>query len=418
MTRVIRGTRCRTLLPVLAAGCMAWPVAASAQSEGGDAASCEQPITFWHYYGGVATAPLEKLLARYTEETGVEVDPRLIPFGDFDRTILQSSVSNDLPDIALVNVFQIPQFAEAGLIQDLSAQIEAWGEQDQYYPDLWATVVYEDAPYGVPHVADAYALWYNTAHFEEAGLEPPKTWDELQSAAEKLAGDGRFGIAMSLVKGVEGSTPLIIRHLSGGGEFADWDNEAGRETLAQLKALVDSGAMSQGALNWIEDDVYAQFTNEQASMIVNSASQVSIAREQFPELEWSVTPLPKDESSTTRLDSEALTITRDAECPEAAWELITWMQQPEVMNAYLPERNKLPVRKDVAEAPRWSEDEVFAAFIEQLGSAWAPKGDDALDAVEILTRIQEAGQAAISGAKTPEAAAADLQGRIDEIKGR
>ena len=223
---------------------------------------------------------------------------------------------------------------------------------------------------------------------------------------------------MSLVKGVEGSTPLIIRHLSAGGEFTDSDNEAGRETLAQMKALVDSGAMSQGALNWIEDDVYAQFTNEQASMIVNSASQVSIAREQFPELEWSVTPLPKDESSTTRLDSEALTITRDAACADAAWDLITWMQQPDIINAYLPERNKLPVRKDVAEAPRWSEDEVFAAFIEQLSSAWAPEGDDAVGAVEILTRIQEAGQAAISGAKTPEAAAADLQSRIDEIKGR
>jgi multiple sugar transport system substrate-binding protein len=418
MTRGTKRPRCRSLLPLLAAGCMTLPVTVTAQTGAADAASCDQPLTFWHYYGGVATAPLEKLLARYTEKTGVEVDPRLIPFGDFDRTLLQSSVSNDLPDIALVNVFAIPQFAEAGLIQDLSSRVEAWGEKEQYYPDLWGTVVYEDAPYGIPHVADAYALWYNTAHFEEAGIEPPKTWDELQSAAEKLSVDGRFGIAMSLVKGVEGSTPLIIRHLSAGGEFTDWDNAAGRETLEQMKALVDSGAMSQGALSWIEDDVYAQFTNEQASMIVNSASQVSVARDQFPDLEWSVTPLPKDKSSTTRLDSEALTITRDAACADAGWELITWMQQPDVMNAYLPERNKLPVRKDVAEAPRWSEDEVFAAFIEQLGSAWAPEGDEALDAVEILTRIQEAGQAAISGAKTPEAAAADLQSRIDEIRGR
>ena len=399
-------------LPLVAAT-LAVPLAAAAQE-----ATCDQPVTFWHYYGGPATAPLENLLASYTEETGQEVDPRLIPFGDFNRTIIQSSASNDLPDIALVNVNDIAQFAEAGLIQDLSTQVEAWGEQDQYYPDLWATVVHEDTPYGVPHVADAYALWYNTAHFEEAGLEPPQTWEELQSAAEQLSGDGRYGIAMSLVTGVEGSTPLVIRHLSGGGEVTEWDNESGRETLAQMQALVDSGAMSQGALNWIEDDVYAQFTNEQASMMINSASQMSVAREEFPDLEWSIAQIPTDETSKTKLDSEALTITRDAACADAAWDLITWMQQPEVMNEYLPVRNKLPVRRDVAQAPRWTEDAEVAAFIEQLGSAWSPSGEVATNAAEILTRVQAAGQSAISGAATPEEAAADLQARIDQILSR
>ena len=390
------------------------PAAAAAQ----DAAACEEPVTLWHYYGGPATAPLEDLLARYVEETGQAVEPRLIPFGDFNRTILQSSASGDLPDIALVNVNDIAQFAEAGLIQDLSERVEAWGEQGQYYEDLWATVVHDGAPHGVPHVADAYALWVNDAHLAEAGLEPPGTWEELQAAAEQLAGDGRFGIAMSLVKGVEGSTPLVIRHLSGGGAFTDWDGEAGQETLAQMKALVDSGAMSQGALNWIEDDVYTQFTSEQASMMINSASQVSIAREQFPDLEWSIAQIPTDEASVTKLDSEALTITRDSECADAAWELIAWMQQPEVMNEYLPIRNKLPVRRDVAEAPRWTEDPAMAAFVEQLGSAWSPSGAEAADAAEILTRIQEAGQEAISGAAAPEEAASELQARIDEITAR
>ena len=399
------------LLPLVAAALL--PAAAAAQD-----ASCEQPVSFWHYYGGGATEPLENLLARYTEETGNEVDPRLIPFDDFVRTIIQSSVSNDLPDIALINVNDIAQFAEAGLITDLGDRVEAWGEQDQYFEDLWAPVVHEGAPYGVPHVADAYALWYNTAHFEEAGLEPPQTWEELQAAAEQLSTGDRFGIAMGLVKGVEGSTPILIRHLSAGGDFVEWDNEAGVQTLTQFKDLVEGGGMSQGALNWIEDDVFAQFQNEQASMMINSATFVSQAREQSPDLEWAIAQMPVDEVGVTKLDSEALTITRDAPCPDAAWELITWMQQPDVMNEYLPVRNKLPVRRDVAEHARWSEDPAYAALIEQLGSAWTVSGEHAADAAEILTRIQAAGQEAMSGAGTPEEAAAELQGRIDEIVAR
>lgn len=401
----------RRLLPILLSAAFASP--AFAQDD--PMATCEQPITFWHYYGGGATAPLEKLLARYTEETGQAVEPRLIPFDDFIRTILQSSVSGDLPEIALVNVNSIAQLAESDLIVDMSDRIDAWGESDLYYPDLWKNVVYKDTAYGVPHVADAYALWYNKAHFADAGLELPTSWDELLAAAETLSTDGRSGMAMALIKGVEGSTPVVIRHLSAGGDFTDWNNEAGIKTLTQLKALVDSGAMSEGSLNWIEDDAFVQFQNEQASMMINSASYISDAREQSPDLDWGIAALPKDVTATTRLDSEALTITRDAACADAAWALITWMQQPEVMNDYLPERNKLPVRSDVAEHPRWTEDEPFVALIDQLGSAWTPTGEVAIHADEIFTRVQEAAQAAISGASTPEEAAATLQGQIDTV---
>lgn len=36
-------------------------------------------ITFWHYYGGGATAPLEAVLQRYEEShPGVTIEPRLI----------------------------------------------------------------------------------------------------------------------------------------------------------------------------------------------------------------------------------------------------------------------------------------------------------------------------------------------------
>lgn len=398
----------------LALACIliAGPGVAHAQS-----ASCDEPISFWHYYGGGATAPLEKLLNRYTEETGVEVEPRLIPFDDFVRTILQSSVSNDLPEIALVNVNSIAQLSEAGLITEMTDRIDAWGESDLYYDDLWKNVFHNDKAYGVVHVADAYALWYNKTHFAEAELGLPATWDDLIESAQTLTADGRSGIAMALIKGVEGSTPVVIRHLSAGGSFTEWNNEAGVTTLNQLKALVDSGAMSQGSLNWNEDDAYVQFQNEQASMMINSASYISDIREQSPDLEWGIAPLPTDATAITRLDSEALTITRDAACPDAAWELIKWMQQPRVMNDYLPERNKLPVRSDVAEAPRWTTDEPFVVLIEQLGSAWTPTGEVAIHAAEIFTRIQEAAQAAMSGSATPEAAAETLQSQIDAALG-
>src|SRR3712207_6936764 len=52
-----------------------------------------------------------------------------------------------------------------------------------------------------------------------------------------------------------------------------------------------------------------------------------------------------------------------------AWDLITFMQRPEELQVYLPDRNKLPARNDV---PGTAEDPVRAIFAEQLQQAWAP----------------------------------------------
>jgi multiple sugar transport system substrate-binding protein len=92
-----------------------------------------------------------------------------------------------------------------------------------------------------------------------------------------------------------------------------------------------------------------------------------------------------------------------------------WLQQPEVLNEYLPERNKLPALRNVAAEPQWADDPVWSVFIEQLDSAWAPTGEVATKSAEIFTYIQEAVQAAISGDSTVEEALAETQGQIDGV---
>jgi multiple sugar transport system substrate-binding protein len=373
-------------------------------------------ITFWHYYGGGATAPLEAVLQRYEEShPGVTVEPRLINFSDFNRTLLQGAAAGDLPDIALVNAFDTTLFAESGIIQDLTGRVEAWGGAEEYFPGVYETSLWDGQNYGLPHLVDCYVLWYNTDQFAEAGLEPPATWDELSTTAAALSDDNRFGLAVSAVEGVEGATAYIIRLLAAGGDVTAVDSEAGAEALQQFVDLVESGSMSPGILGWIEDDVATQFSTWQAAMMINSASYVNFFRNEVPDLVWSLALMPEDVVRTTFLSAENLTITTGAQNPDAAWDLMLWLQQPEVLNEYLPERNKLPALQNVAAEPQWSDDPVWSVFIEQLGSAWAPTGDVATNSAEIFTYVQEAVQAAISGDSTVDEALAETQAQIDEV---
>jgi multiple sugar transport system substrate-binding protein len=371
-------------------------------------------LTLWHYYGGATTAPFEALLQRYMDvHPNVTIEPRLVTFPDFNRTLLQSAAAGDLPDIALINAFDTQLLAEAGIITDLTERVTAWGGADNYFPGIYATSLWDGKNYGLPHLADCYVLWYNATTFSDAGLEPPVTWDELSTTAAALSGEGRYGIAVSAVEGPEGATAYVLRLLATETEITDVDSEGGKVAMQQFLDLIEAGSMSPGILGWLEDDIATQFSTDQAAMMINSATYVNFFRKEVPDLNWSLTLLPEDKARTTFLSAEHLTITSGSQQADAAWDLMLWMQQPDVLNVYLPERNKLPALKNVAEEPQWADDPVWSVFTNQLNSAWAPTGDVAIHSTEILTYIQEGVQAAVSGDSSVDDALATTQGKID-----
>jgi multiple sugar transport system substrate-binding protein len=390
-------------------------LAAAGCAGGGDAGAgaAGEPLSVWQFYGDESMAtgkPFYDLVGRYEQQRGQDVDIRFIPYDDFNRTLTQAAASGDGPDIALISAFDTAAMADAGVVADLSEQVQGWGQQDAYFPTSWASTQVDGQTYGIPHLADAYAVYYNTAMLAEAGLTPPRTWAEMESTAAALAGEGRSGLAVSGIEGAEGATGLQIRMLAAGAEPTQIATPAGHAALESFQRMVDGGALSEGFLTWNEEDAKNQFATGQAAMMINSATYVSILREENPDLQWSVAVLPSDVSGQTVLSAENLTIGATSDQTDQAWDLIAFMQQPEELATYLPERNKLPARDDV---PGTAEDPVRAVFAEQLQQAWAPDAALAPHNNEVLTALQAALQATISGTPVPDAAAG-AQATIDE----
>jgi multiple sugar transport system substrate-binding protein len=371
-------------------------------------------ITFWHYYGEPHGIPLEETLAKYSEETGVEVEPRFIPFDDFNRTLQQSAAAGELPDIALINAFDTGQMADAGIIEDISAYVDEWGEQDSYYPTGWETGQVDGVTYGIPHLADDYAVYVNEDILAEAGVAVPTTWDEMEEAAAQVASSGAapYGIAVAGVEGAEGATAVLLRALAAGGSLETFGDAAGIEALESFQRMVESGALSEGFLTWNEDDAMTAFTNGEVAFAINSASAVNVVSEAAPDMNWTVAPIPSDETTATFLSAENLAIGAGSPDADAAWDLIAWLQQPDVLEVYLPERNKLPARNDVP-----VDDPTRQIFADQLANAWAPTGDVATHSNEALTLVQQAMQQVVSGSASPADAAAAAQSGIDEALG-
>ncbi|TCJ18911.1 extracellular solute-binding protein, partial [Rubrobacter taiwanensis] len=66
------------------------------------------------------------------------------------------------------------QFAANGWIVDLS---DRFGNRGDFLEGTIQSNTYEGAIYGVPWFTDAGMLYYRADLLEEAGVEPPTTWD-------------------------------------------------------------------------------------------------------------------------------------------------------------------------------------------------------------------------------------------------
>jgi len=165
----------------------------------------------------------------------------------------------------------------------------------------------------VPYAADVTnVIFYNKALFADAGVEPPKTWDDLLAACEKLTAAGVipittgnkdlwpagnwFGHVASRVVGEE----LYAKTLSGTGKFStpEWEKAFG-----YIKQLADAKCVNESA-NAIDDNAGAQlFFQGKAAMHPIGSWLVSWALDEAPDLDFDYVNLPSMPDGAGNQDS-------------------------------------------------------------------------------------------------------------------
>ncbi|WP_298803564.1 extracellular solute-binding protein [uncultured Pseudokineococcus sp.] len=136
------------------------------------------------------------------EEVGVDIERQSIPGGDIISRVLQQASSQTLPDVLSIDNPDVQQLADAGAL----APLDQYGvSAEGYSQGVVDANTYEGELYGLQPTTNTLALFYDPAALEEAGVEPPTTWDELRSAAETLTEGDRYGIAFSAPPSYEGT---------------------------------------------------------------------------------------------------------------------------------------------------------------------------------------------------------------------
>lgn len=193
-------TGCTALVLALGAtACGGGPVSAG----GGDKALDGQTVTVAGVWTGTEQKNFQKVLDAFTEKTGAKTE--FVSTGDNVSTVVGSKIEGgNAPDVVMVpQVGVLKQFAQKGWLKPLSKTAQQ--SVDANFAPVWKEYGSVDgALYGLYFkAAHKSTVWYSPDALAQAGVQPPKTYDDMLKAGRTVSDSG---LAAFSVAGQDGWT--------------------------------------------------------------------------------------------------------------------------------------------------------------------------------------------------------------------
>ncbi|WP_407361242.1 extracellular solute-binding protein [Microbacterium sp. LBN7] len=397
--------RTRKTLITLVAGAAVLPLALAGCGGGGSASSGDpDTLTILDYYNNEPDKTLvQDLLDQCAADVDVTIERESVPGKDLIQKVLQRSSSKTLPDVLMLDNPDVQEIAATGGLAPLSDfDVDTSG----FAQGILDAATYDGEVYGLAPVVNTLGLFYNVDLFEQAGLEPPTTWDELKSTAKALTSGDQYGIAFSAIATYEGSWQFLPFMWTNGGDETDLQSPENAEALQLWVDLVGSGSASESVINWSQGDVKDQFVAGKAAMMVNGPWNIPALNE--TDVKWASVQVPVNKPGQTPvapLGGEVWTVpqTGDKAKQAKAAEFVECMAGDDIELSAAESRFTVPTRTDLI--PEYVEKvPSMEAFAEQVVNARSRTGQLGEEWPEQATVIYNAIQLALTGKATPDEA--------------
>ena len=158
----------------------------------------KEKLTLWDFHNGSEAESVQEMVDEYNQsQDKVEIEYSSVNQTDYTTTLVTTAYANgECPDILWVEPATYKKFTEAGMLADLSSYYTDDLKKDILPSYLEAATGDDGKIYTLPFECETLGLFYDADVLKEEGIEPPTTWEELKSAAEKLTTDDRYGIVL------------------------------------------------------------------------------------------------------------------------------------------------------------------------------------------------------------------------------
>jgi multiple sugar transport system substrate-binding protein len=221
---------------------------------------------------------------------------------------LAATTSGQGPDVLNIgNTWSASLQATGALMPWDATAFNTIGGKDRFAPAAIASAgAAGKDPAAVPLYSMAYGLYYNKKMFSDAGLTPPKTWDELVTDGKKLTTGGHYGLA---VEGSNGSENIHHAFVLAKQRGSSWFDDSGKATfdtpanVAAVKQYVDFIAgdkiAAKGDAEYSQNQTITDFATGKAAMMMWQSAATSIKAHGMSPDQYGVVPVPTQTAGAT-----------------------------------------------------------------------------------------------------------------------
>lgn len=384
--------------------------------------------------GGPIPAIIDEYCQAFRAETGIEVKP--VYAGNYSETLTKAQTAiraGQGPHLAILLAAEMHSLQDTGLL----ASLDELGPVDNdwidgFYPAFLANSRAQDKIWSVPFQRSTMVAYYNRDAFLDAGLDPlvfPATWADFDETAKKLTKKDasgrvvRWGAKMASDVGNAQWTFGALANQAGHTLM----NEAGTQTHFNHPRAIEAmsfwrdlsarhGASPEGAIAW--GTLSPDFLEGNTAIIWHTTGNLANIRDKAT-FAWGVAGLPGKESPRTVVGGGNLYFFKHASAAEraAALRFARFLTTPKLAADWSIRTGYIATRPEAYEVP------ALANFIQERPNAgvarqYLPVATGELSTFEnqrIYKLLADNVQAALSGAKPPAQAMADIQAEAERI---
>lgn len=340
-------------------------------------------IQYWQYELAAKTALVDELIPEFeAANPGITVRHEIYPYDDFRQQVAAAVQAGEGPDVLNVFFGWVPAYVQQQFLVPFPQDVFPHDQiEDNFFPMVQSSKI-EGEYYALPIAVRTLALFCNNDLMEEAGVEPPTNWEELVEVAKattKKDGDNFETVGFTWDIGGQGHNwwrEGLIRQ-NGGAPSSDdnrtlqWTSPEAVEAFNyHCSFLLEHGVTQAG----FQTDGATAFASGKAGFHVDGSYRIGSLRNDAPDLNYTIVPLPENKAKSSFASYWANTITRNAAEGDkliASMKWIDFLSSASVQQRWTPAIGELPARTALAGDPALMEDEKLAPFIESLEWSYA-----------------------------------------------
>lgn len=411
------------------------PTSAPAGQAGAPAASGQAFLNYWTGWSGFEFDELQKLVDTFNEAHKDQIFVNMTTvFGQYEKVLTAIAGGNPPDVVSAVWLRELVSMAARGGLQPVTGYAEAAGiDGADYFPQFWDAWWHNGDLWGLMITSNSQVVAYQPALFEEVGADPAKPpvsttdLDLLAQSLEKVDANGNIERVGILPAGLTWWGRVF------GGSFYNAENQTITANDPKVVAALEWEAAYRTRLTPEKvaafQSGFGDYMSTQNSFFVGKEAMTQVGewfiqfQKKFaPDLVMEFMPAPYPEGgndNTTTFDGSVFTIPTGVKAPDASWEFIRWLSEPQNMGDFCFNIQNVPPKLAPASEERFVSDPRFQLAVNLLNGPHA-FGPDKMPVNSLLySRLAEAESAVFNGQMTAQAAldqvTAEVQAELDKV---